>query len=151
MKLILCHCVGDSLAMKMTAKLGGTNFRLTPGSTMGTGRSGRSWLDTHQPIIFGADLSHNESSGKPSIASIVGSMDRDGLNYEAQLAIQALVEPSQNSPCQYLPLDCFTALADIERDLVAADRAKKSEVIVDMQYLVKVRTCLELCQQVGPG
>lgn len=73
--------------------MGGTNFRHVMGTTSGDGRAG--WLDQHKALIFGVDLSHLD--GKPSIASVVMSVDRPGQSYIEASVVQPLTEPTEAS------------------------------------------------------
>ncbi|GAA5918662.1 hypothetical protein JCM1841_002301 [Sporobolomyces salmonicolor] len=73
-----------NVAMKVNLKCHGFGFRLEAGSTGG-------FLECEQPMIFGADLSHQVD--KPSIAAVVGSMHAPSIVFEESLKMQGLVEP----------------------------------------------------------
>ncbi|GAA5891801.1 hypothetical protein JCM5296_001865 [Sporobolomyces johnsonii] len=73
-----------NVAMKVNLKCHGFGFRLEAGSTGG-------FLEREQPMIFGADLSHQVDN--PSIAAVVGSMHAPSIVYEESLKMQGLVEP----------------------------------------------------------
>ncbi|KAL8293520.1 hypothetical protein RQP46_000221 [Phenoliferia psychrophenolica] len=75
-----------NLAYKMNGKNSGSNhFIKTNGWLEKTWRSGASVM------IFGADISH--ADGKPSIATVVGSLDKEAATYADASTIQPLREP----------------------------------------------------------
>ncbi|GAA5886838.1 hypothetical protein JCM5296_006416 [Sporobolomyces johnsonii] len=80
-----------NVAMKVNLKCHGFGFRLKAGSTGGFLERTGGFLEREQPMIFGADLSHQVD--KPSIAAVVGSMHNQLILFEESLKMQGLVEP----------------------------------------------------------
>jgi eukaryotic translation initiation factor 2C len=73
-----------NICLKVNAKLNGTNFVISP--------EHRSWV-LKEPVIFlGADVTHPAQGERddrfPSIAAVVGSMDRHACKYAGRLSIQ---------------------------------------------------------------
>jgi hypothetical protein len=88
--------------MKVNTKLHGFNFRLKATTTGG-------FLESHAPLVFGADLSHEMD--KPSIVAMVCSMHAPCVLYEELVAVQALKEPQPGAPGAFsslsvLPSSC---------------------------------------------
>ncbi|ORY54376.1 ribonuclease H-like domain-containing protein [Leucosporidium creatinivorum] len=102
-----------NVAMKINGKLGGLNFSFVPDTAGGDRRKGR--LDANAPLVLAADLTHVDN--KPSIATVIASMDSRSLplRYQAAISVQRLVEPLQNSPSK---------------------RGKKQEIIEGMEGMV---------------
>jgi len=71
-----------NVCLKMNAKLGGTNQHL--GSTM------MPFITSRPTIIMGGDVSHPQpgDTQHPSIASVVGSMDKYAARYAATVRVQ---------------------------------------------------------------
>jgi hypothetical protein len=84
-----------NVLMKVNAKLGGMNFELEGGSTGG-------FIETEQPMFFGADLAHQPN--KPSIVSVVASMSSNTTRFEDVLTVQGLKEPEKGAPGAFLSL-----------------------------------------------
>ncbi|ORY52728.1 ribonuclease H-like domain-containing protein [Leucosporidium creatinivorum] len=102
-----------NVAMKINGKLGGLNFSFVPDTAGGDRRKG--WLDANAPLVLAADLTHIDE--KPSIATVIASMDSRSLPllYQAAISVQRLLEPLQNSPSK---------------------RGKKQEIIEGMEDMV---------------
>ncbi|GAA6006250.1 hypothetical protein JCM10207_000576 [Rhodosporidiobolus poonsookiae] len=104
-----------NVSMKINTKCHGFNFRLQRDTTGGV-------LESMQPMIFGADLSHEMD--KPSISALVASMHNANMLYEETVRMQGLAEPPGNAP--------------------PTARARKIEVIVHLEemtlFLLKRRT-----------
>lgn len=71
-----------NVCLKMNVKLGGMNSFLSPQQTP--------FLTQKPTILFGADVSHPSpgDTTRPSIASLVGSMDAKAARYSATVRIQ---------------------------------------------------------------
>ncbi|KAF9209936.1 eukaryotic translation initiation factor 2C, 2, partial [Haplosporangium sp. Z 27] len=71
-----------NVCLKMNVKLGGMNSFLSPSQTP--------FLTQKPTILFGADVSHPAPNDdrKPSIASLVGSMDAKAARYAATVRVQ---------------------------------------------------------------
>ncbi|ORZ13829.1 Piwi domain-domain-containing protein [Lobosporangium transversale] len=71
-----------NVCLKINVKLGGANVELAPGTFP--------ILTTRPIIIFGADVSHPQPGDdvRPSIATLVGSMDSKAARYAAAVRIQ---------------------------------------------------------------
>ncbi|GAA5954891.1 hypothetical protein JCM3765_007803 [Sporobolomyces pararoseus] len=105
-------------ALKLNVKLGGFNFRLV--------RSPQAnFMQSQTPMVFGADLSHQID--KPSIAVVTASMHEQGVLHEEQISIQPLLEPPPFAP--------------------PTARAKKQEIIVDLEQMVFELLCRRLSSQ----
>ncbi len=109
-----------------SSKLRGSNFRHVKGTTSGAGDGRSAWFEAHPALILGVDLSHLE--GKPSIASVVMSVDRPAQSYIEASVVQPLTEPSETSE---------------------TGRAKRNEIVVEMESLV--HGLLSRFQSVHPG
>ncbi|KAK4704286.1 eukaryotic translation initiation factor 2C, partial [Phenoliferia sp. Uapishka_3] len=79
-----------NLALKMGPKLHGINHGLAKGTTSGDQKAG--YLEKNPAFILGGDLSHLDK--KPSIASVVCSMDRKAIHYGDAITVQRLIEPT---------------------------------------------------------
>ncbi|KAF9117650.1 eukaryotic translation initiation factor 2C, 3, partial [Mortierella sp. 14UC] len=71
-----------NVCLKMNVKLGGMNSFLSPSQTP--------FLTQRPTILFGADVSHPSpgDTTRPSIASLVGSMDAKAARYAATVRVQ---------------------------------------------------------------
>jgi len=78
----------SNVALKVNAKLGGTNWGLKPSLGKAFEFSGLS--DGGRPfMVLGADVTHSGLSAPgPSVAALVGSTDRNALRYEASVWLQ---------------------------------------------------------------
>lgn len=75
-----------NLALKINAKLGGTNVAVAPPRAGGYAIPGVSEVPT---MLFGADVSHPApGSGSPSFVAVVGSLDANAARYATRLATQ---------------------------------------------------------------
>lgn len=79
-----------NMTLKMNGKMRGLNHALVQNS-LGGDRGVQGWLETHMAIVFGADLTHSE--GRPSLATLAGSMNRIATSYADVTTVQGLVEP----------------------------------------------------------
>jgi len=73
----------SNVALKVNTKLGGVNHRI--------GGDALSWLTREPTILVGIDVTHPGSSsvpGTPSIAGVVGSVDKDFVQFPASLRLQ---------------------------------------------------------------
>jgi len=95
----------SNLALKINLKIGGLNHRLTDLEPACGGIP---------MMIVGADLTHNNLSPKmkPSIAALVGSLDRTLLKYAPAIGVQPLLEPSDEDsrPRSQEPIQLFRSL-----------------------------------------
>ncbi|GAA5976814.1 hypothetical protein JCM5350_007256 [Sporobolomyces pararoseus] len=107
-------------ALKLNVKLSGFNFRLERNAP---GRE--NFMQSQTPMVFGADLSHQLD--KPSIAVVTASMHEQGVLHEEQISIQPLLEPPPFAP--------------------PTARAKKQEIIVDLEQMVFELLCRRALSQ----
>ncbi|OAV97009.1 hypothetical protein PTTG_11651 [Puccinia triticina 1-1 BBBD Race 1] len=95
----------SNLALKINLKIGGLNHRLSDLEPACGG------VPT---MIVGADLTHNNLSlkMKPSIAALVGSLDRTLLKFAPAVGVQPLLEPSDEDgrPRSQEPIQLFRTL-----------------------------------------
>ncbi|KAG0045010.1 hypothetical protein BGZ83_009745 [Gryganskiella cystojenkinii] len=72
-----------NVCLKMNAKLGGSNQHLAANQIP--------FVSTRPTIIFGGDVTHPQpgDTTRPSIACVVGSMDRNAARYSATIRVQA--------------------------------------------------------------
>ncbi|KAI0028802.1 Piwi domain-containing protein, partial [Vararia minispora EC-137] len=73
----------SNVALKVNAKLGGVNHRLSPDSMK--------WLTEKRTMMVGIDVTHpgpTSVPGTPSIAAVVASVDQDFAQFPASLRIQ---------------------------------------------------------------
>ncbi|KAH9466454.1 hypothetical protein Pst134EA_000288 [Puccinia striiformis f. sp. tritici] len=95
----------SNLALKINLKIGGLNHRLADLESACGGAP---------TMIVGADLTHNNLAlkMKPSIAALVGSLDRTMLKYAPAVGVQPLLEPSDEDgrPRSQEPIQLFRTL-----------------------------------------
>ncbi|KAI0564492.1 Protein argonaute 3 [Gracilaria domingensis] len=79
----------DNLVLKINAKLGGQNGRVAPYSMDKSARMADVDFINTPHIILGADVTHPMPGGKgPSVAALVGSRDRYGLQFSSSMRSQ---------------------------------------------------------------
>ncbi|KAM0749817.1 Piwi-domain-containing protein [Meredithblackwellia eburnea MCA 4105] len=78
-----------NMAIKLNGKLGGINHNLVKNTTSGDRQAG--WLETHETVVFGVDLTH--ADGRPSMATLVASVNNDATSFMETTTAQRLVEP----------------------------------------------------------
>jgi eukaryotic translation initiation factor 2C len=73
----------SNIALKVNTKLGGINHSLDP--------SAMKWLQDKKTMMIGIDVTHpgpNSAKGTPSIAGVVGSIDKEFVQFPASLRLQ---------------------------------------------------------------
>lgn len=95
----------SNLALKINLKIGGLNHRLIDLESI---------CGNEPTMIVGADLTHNNLSSKmkPSIAALVGSLDRTMLKFAPAISAQPLLEPADpdGRPRSQEPIETFRSL-----------------------------------------
>lgn len=120
--------------MKINTKHHGFNHHLKANTT-------GSFLKRAQPIIFGADLTHEVD--KPLVFAMVASMHAPAILYEEVLAVQKLLELVKGTPGRLLSFrrrgSASASLSRLPRAFRAeGTRLKKSEIILHMEDLALV-------------
>jgi hypothetical protein len=89
----------SNIALKFQFKLGGDTHWLN-GDTLNILRSGEG--DMANSIVMGADVTHPKSgapSGCPSIATVVGSLDKHFVKYPGSMRLQAARQEVSHAVC----------------------------------------------------
>lgn len=79
----------DNVILKINAKLGGQNSVVSPYSDDGSSGIGDVPFVDRPHIVLGADVTHPMAGGRsPSVAALVGSRDRQGVQYSGAIRNQ---------------------------------------------------------------
>lgn len=119
-----------NVALKINAKLGGSNVCLSPITVRTLPSQAFSDMMSRPFMLFGADVTHpGPGSAAPSLAAVVGSLDATATRYAARLSVQP-TKPAGKQQVQEIILDFKNMAKDLLLEFYRSTRKRPERIFV---------------------